>query len=394
MAHHKKPRLNGSASDYALNRNSSATANELSGDVVAIIFGCFPPKDIMRMRCVCKKWREAAKGTIVPIAEFRMNSVNKYNALVAMTTALPNLQEITLRDMIFGHRFVDGEDPYEARVTLTANFDIHDIDIISNFRKLRVLHIETVYLNGRYPVLFDFPLLRELRVTTSDYLKFDLGILSAGCPSLKTLKVTFTENLTGDLRSLRVLKDTLEKVEITSCQRIEGNFMDLAAFPRLKKLDLWGTATTGDIRDICKKYFPALENLCLPDTVIGGSCYKFHSISEVPSFMHTIHVLLQRTPDLFDTDITTTDSLLSTAFCWELSKDSPDWYQWESGCAEPPFNLKFIRAGSRLGWSWCTWNGDYSCEINWLDPEPSSENIGYEDYIEELQLVERCADFY
>jgi len=57
MPHHKKPGLNGAAAEYAVNRNSATTVNELSGDIVAIIFGFFP----MRMRRVCKKWREAAK---------------------------------------------------------------------------------------------------------------------------------------------------------------------------------------------------------------------------------------------------------------------------------------------------------------------------------------------
>jgi hypothetical protein len=39
---------------------------------------------------------------------------------------------------------------------------------------------------------------------------------------------------------------------------------------------------------------------------------------------------------------------------------------------------------------------DHSCEINWLDPEPSSESSDYEIYIEELQHIdiERHINFY
>eukprot|EP00985_Skeletonema_marinoi_P020640 scaffold12330_cov83-Skeletonema_marinoi.AAC.19 len=64
MPHHKKPRLGGSAADYAANRNSGAAANKLSGDIVAIIFGFFPPKDIMRMRRVCKSGERRQRGQL------------------------------------------------------------------------------------------------------------------------------------------------------------------------------------------------------------------------------------------------------------------------------------------------------------------------------------------
>eukprot|EP00984_Skeletonema_dohrnii_P032396 scaffold26504_cov228-Skeletonema_dohrnii-CCMP3373.AAC.3 len=397
MPHHKKPRLDdrldGPAADavvsVAEDRNTATTAYELSGDVIAIIFGCFPPEDIMRMRRVCKKWREAAKKTIVPMIEVSVESVDKYNAMATMTTALPNLQQITLSKLGWGHKYIDGEDPDEQWDEVTANFATHDINLISNFRKLRVLHIHTAPLNGRYPVLFDFPLLRELRITTSDYLKFDLGMLPAGCPSLKELKLIDNDQLVGNLRSLRVLKDTLEKLEI-SCQQIEGNFMDLADFPRLKQLNLRHTSVTGDVRDIGGNDFPSSESLILPRSVCGGIRYEFQSISEVPSFMQAIYLLLQRTPTLFGKE------LPRRAFYWCLSEDSPDWYEYDntSGCPLPPFYLQIIRAGSRRGWSWYTFYDDHWCEINWLDPEPSSESSGYEAYIEALQFIERCADFY
>ena len=90
MPHQKKPRLDGPAADAAISavvaHNAAAMANELSGDIVANIFGCFPPEDIMRMRRVSKKWREAAKMTIVPPDAFRVNSLSKYNAMATMTT--------------------------------------------------------------------------------------------------------------------------------------------------------------------------------------------------------------------------------------------------------------------------------------------------------------------
>ena len=90
--------------------------------------------------------------------------------------------------------------------------------------------------------------------------------------------------------------------------------MDLADFPLLKELDLFRTGVTGDIRNIREHDFPALESLRLPSTVIGGLSYQFQSVAEVPSFMHTIHQLLQRAPDLFE------EYWLSAAFNWRLSE--------------------------------------------------------------------------
>eukprot|EP00984_Skeletonema_dohrnii_P007059 scaffold2522_cov67-Skeletonema_dohrnii-CCMP3373.AAC.1 len=155
--------------------------------------------------------------------------------------------------------------------------------------------------------------------------------------------------------------------------------MDLADFPRLKKLDLNSTTVTGDIRDIGRNDFSALESLALPDTVHGGTEYKFQRISDVPIFMHTIHLLLQRIPTLF------VNSSLSRAFSWSLSEGSPDWYDGGIGVWDnynytpfPPFKLQIVQAGSRRGWSWRSNDGP-SCEVNWLDhPEPSNENSDYE----------------
>ena len=89
---------------------------------------------------------------------------------------------------------------------------------------------------------------------------------------------------------------------------------------------------------------------------------------------------------------------------WSLSKDSPDWYgphpACEFGhCRRPPLPLKFVKAGPRFGWSWVDeadpmgllCDRDSCCEINWLDPEPSSD---YEIYVEELQRIRQCIDIF
>jgi hypothetical protein len=97
-------------------------------------------------------------------------------------------------------------------------------------------------------------------------------------------------------------------------------------------------------------------------------------------------------------------NVISNGFFWSLSEDSADWFNWdeESDNPKPPFCLQIVQAGSRRGWSWCNdtsyydddndcYYRDYSCEINWLDPEPSSD---YKAYIEELQHIEKKITFY
>ena len=142
--------------------------------------------------------------------------------------------------------------------------------------------------------------------------------------------------------------------------------MDLATFPRLKELNLFKTAVTGDIRDIGNRDFPALERLKLPHTVHGGSWYMFQQIAEVPTYMHAIHFLLQRNVALFG------ERELGSVFDWILAISSPDWYVGEVSndwveVPPPPFHLHFVQAGSRLGWCWGTSYRYELCEINWLD---------------------------
>jgi len=285
---------------------------------------------------------------------------------------------------------VMGRIQIQIGMSILAN-TTHDINIISNFRKLRALTISRSPMNGRYPVLFNFPLLEELDLRGCGNVRFDLDMLS-GLHLLKDLNLKLNgPHCTGDLRSLRVLRDTLEKVNIDSCPNIRGNFMDLADFPHLKDLNLYDTSISGDIRGIGKNDFPALETLKLPKTVNGGVGYKFHSVSDVPSFMQAIYLLIRRTPGLFS------DYHLENAFLWELSKDSDQWYDWEYDGLPPPFKLECVRAGSHFGWRWTSYHADddfddedeedrcQACEVNWLDAGPNSKSIHFADYIDELE---------
>jgi hypothetical protein len=76
-----------------------------------------------------------------------------------------------------------------------------------------------------------------------------------------------------------------------------------------------------------------------------------------------------------------------------LSGDSPDRYESVEDFDIPPFFISFVEAGSCIGYRWETHKG-HPCEVNWLDPEPDSESIDYDEYIEKLQSINSQADFY
>jgi hypothetical protein len=363
-----------------------ASFDGLSVDVLANIFSFLRIKDTMSKRRINKKTMEAVKKTIPP-TDFRVHSMDECNAMRVMTEAMPNLQQITIGDLGWGNKYNNGEDPVdEEGADSTAHYTTYNIEIISNFRKLRVLKIGEydgeVGLNGRYPFLFNsFPLLQKLSINECDWLKWDLEML-AGMPSLKELNCAYNPSyLRGNISSLRVLKDTLEKVTIDDCPRVEGNFMDLADFPHLKELNLIGTAVTGDIRDIGKNDFLTLEQLLLPKGVYGGKGYQLQRISDGPDIVRAVYLLKKKIPALKMED-----------WRWLLSRDSPDWYE-SHGDDPPPFYIRFVQAGPRIGYRWTSHlrseHGlNRSCEVSWLDPEPDRESSDYAKYIEELQEQE------
>jgi hypothetical protein len=371
--------------------DNSAAFDDLS-DVLPNILGFLPVENIMRSRRINKKLMEAVKKAIVPLTNFRVDCVENYNTMTVMTEAMPNLQQIELsnigegriiidgeEDFEFSHRYSDGEDPNEERTAETADYrrTYGDIGIVSTFSKLRILKIYGECLNGRYPFLFNsFPLLQKLSINFCHYLKWDLEML-AGFPMLKELDCAHNCDLTGNINSLRVLKDTLEKVEIVCSRSVEGNFMNLADFPRLKQLNLIGTAATGDIRDIGVNDFSSLKKLVLPHGVYGGVDCELKRISDAPDLARSLYLLKKQRP-----------SLNMAYWRGQLSKDSPDWY------VPADFNgysllltVHVVKAGTRLGYQWQT--NKHWCEVNWLDPEPDSGNeYGKDIDIDDLQDVD------
>ena len=55
-----------------------------------------------------------------------------------------------------------------------------------------------------------------------------------------------------------------------------------------------------------------------------------------------------------------------------------------------------MNAGPRQGWRWAYLFGKKNAcdKVNWLDPEPSRDSIGYQEYIADLREVEEDIDYY
>ena len=352
------------------------TIVELGTDEVASILAFLPLEKIICLRGVNMAWRDAAKKTIVPLTCFAVEDMNKYRAMRVMARVLPNLQQINIGYLGWGDKYNDGEDPDEEEAARTANQISHDIEIISNFRKLRILDIDAP-LNGRYPVLFNsFPLLQKLSFYCCIHLKWDLGML-AGMSLLKELECLHNHCLTGNISSLRLLKDSLEKVLTRNCKNIEGSLMDLADLPHLKELNLDGTAVTGDIRDIGENDFSSLEHLTLPKSVYGCSGYVFQRISDASDLVRAVYLFKKQRPALIEDD-----------WYGVLSEASPDWYDSAADDDDtPPFYVRFVKAGPRIGYRWET-EDDMPCEVIWLDPEPESGTIDYYDYASGYQRIQ------
>ena len=399
MALRKKQRLQASPNTTSLTDATLLTSfDALTDDTIIMIFGFLPPEDIMRTR-LSTKLRAAACAMIIPPSDYR---VRRYKVMDAMTKALPNMQQITIDNLGFGQKYVDGEEPNEDRVKYTDGHITRDIvKILTSFTKLRILELHDAPLNGRYALLFKLPLLQKLTIRHCDCLKWDMTMLE-GFPLLKELHCE-SSGVSGNIKDLRVLKDTLEQINLYNCQSIEGDFMDLADLCHLKTLDLGGVGSiVGDVQKIIGDDFQALEELHLPKGVIGGKDYQFELMSEVADVMDSLHRLRQRIP-----------TIVRDCY-WKLSVSSAEYYDVEEYAQNPapPFIISFVQAGSRVGWRWSSpscprltmnrvgiisdtqSNRGNSCEVNWLDNEPDRKSSGYETYTQEMQSIQREIDFY
>ena len=358
------------------------------------ILGFLNWKELLQAR-VCRRWREAVRCTPVPESrtadswqtpELYVGNREAAEALGWLSNALPMLTSLNFlfdigKSKLF--QVANGEDAGPSLMVSTTLRNRNsqrpvDISCIANFHHLRNLAIHGLYLNGRYPFLFEFSNLRTLEFYNLGRLKWDLSIL-VNMPNLEKLRCISNHSLTGSISDTRVLKETLKELGLSHCTKVDGNLKELADFPMLRDISLHGCKNiVGDIRDIRPGDFQSIESMGIPASVWGGG--DLPSIEETPDIMHAWYILKKQHSKVF------------TNMRLGLSLDSPERYDNNVHHSRVmPSLVEFVQAGNRLGWRWtnCVFGG--ACETNWLDPKPSNPSLRY---TKELQKIYDDVTFY
>lgn len=358
----------------------------LSTDEIAFVFGYLSWKEILHAR-VCKTFKHAASLTLVPPTdsvphvlgkcEFCVESTRSYRALATwMANALPNLQQICFFNL---PNINNGEDPEYGQDDhrIGSHLPAHQIDIISAYKNLTSLTLGNISLNGCYPGLFRFPLLKKLHIYDVERLKLNLEEIS-NCTLLEEIFFMALGHLSGDVKSLRFAKNTLQIIHIQSCSGMSGNFMDLGDFPKLEWLCLDDTSVSGDWRKLKGHHFPALNQISLPIGVYGSCMRAFDHVEDAPEVMNVICALIKRNGTVID-----------EGRQWHLADESVDHYDMDIfSLLGPPFQIEVVHAGPRLGWRWTNGKRRGCCEVVWYDDEPiesSTENVVYVRELERLK---------
>mmetsp|Transcript_5304 Transcript_5304/g.11506 ORF Transcript_5304/g.11506 Transcript_5304/m.11506 type:complete len:394 (+) Transcript_5304:39-1220(+) len=361
------------------------TIESLNVDTIAITFGFLGWKEILAAR-VCKKFKEAAVLTHVPLTftlrwgnavpELCVDSARLYGSLTLMARALPNLHQMCLLNGT-DLRFEDGDDPEPRPYDIRHGKEFCEIAPITGFRRLRSLTLIGGLFNGYYPSLFHFPYLRKLHIDNVNDLKLNLDVLAYGCPLIEDLCFSAAGHIKGDITSLLPFKDTLRNVTIENCPRISGDFMSLAGFPLLKKIDIKITPITGDVRKINDGDFPTLQILNLPKSGVYGFD-EFDCVDDATEVMRALCQLKKRNGTTINYDRP-----------WSLSENSPNCYDIDIfSLLEPPFMVEIVKAGRRVGYRWTNGLRRGCCEINWIDKEPYRDVNDHNEYLKELELLQ------
>mmetsp|Transcript_22935 Transcript_22935/g.34782 ORF Transcript_22935/g.34782 Transcript_22935/m.34782 type:complete len:304 (-) Transcript_22935:77-988(-) len=249
---------------------------------------------------------------------------------------------------------------------------------LENFHGLRHLIIKGAKLNGRYPFLFLFPQLESLELAWAGRIQWNLSDLE-NLPNLKKMRVVGTK-CSGSLGSLRKLRGTLEELSMAQCEEVHGSIHDLAGFPHLRVLLVSANmpGVIGDIRNISETDFLSIQKLDLGEGVYGGNREMGRIRDEEPLMMARYRLMKKRRFTLFENSR------------WRLSEDSEDYFTFHGHHSQrPPFLVEFVQAGPRIGWRWTNAVSGGSCEVHWLDPQPSPPDPGFERYTEEKSRKDR-----
>jgi hypothetical protein len=278
----------------------SAIDNLQEVSTLAEIFSFLPWGEVMNMRCVCQRWKEAA--TVAPIKELVVDKREIGLALAELSNALPGIRAFkidknsrSLKDFIDN---IDGDGAAGASFQSYVRGGYRpppEVDLIhlQKFLGLQHLFLPQRNLRGSYPCIFRFQNLQSLDLLLNIRLVWDLELLS-GLPSLRRLYCPHNYSLTGDLRSIRVLSKTLIELNLSYCEQVTGSLEDVEDFSLLEILDVDGTKVSGDIGEIGPRDFLTLKELSIGKDVYGGGDLK--NIEEAPSIMYAWYQLMKRFP--------------------------------------------------------------------------------------------------
>ena len=384
-------------------------ANCLDTALLGTVFSYLSWKEALNAR-VCKNWRDAAR--VSPIAVFSLengDAIGRSPDLGWILQAFPNLQSVRIvqSDRVYRDQekvallvVVGDGDPQLKLHSVIRRLGylaplLVDISPLASFTKsLTHLTLNGTYLSSRYPFLVQFPNLRTLNLNDNSGLVWDFEMLS-GVPNLERLQCSNNHSLMGELKSLEILKHSIVEISLDGCENVTGFLDELYDFALLEEINLENTAVSGDIRTIDERSLVSLKALCVGEGVYGGG--RIECIEEVPTLMRARHILMRRNPKMFHH--------WSWMCRWCLSHLSPQWYTGatrtarttmdgrdRNGSSAPPLMVEFVTAGNRIGWRWTNRHKGGSCEIHWIDPEPSLSCLGedgWDKYRKELVELER-----
>ena len=152
--------------------------------------------------------------------------------------------------------------------------------------------------------------------------------------------------------------------------------MDLADFPNLEQLCFSQTSVGGDFRRIKEDDFPMIRFFDIPK-----DCFSLDRVDDAELVM-AISCRLQKT----------NGAMIGP---WTLRGSSQDSYPTDIfSLLKPPFVVRTVQAGPRIGWRWSNGQKGGSCETNWLDREPVAEDNDYGQYLEDLKSIQASVVSY
>ena len=342
----------------------STQGEVLHGDVLARSLSYLPWTDVMKCRIVSSEWLDAV--LVTPVEELVVDTLGIARALASLATAMPCLRKLNVPSPL-------------NRDKLHVDDEI--FTLARGFQQLTSLVMSKTALCAP-PHIMQLHHLETLDLVSNERLVWNLADLSA-IPRLKNLSCPGNLKLTGDLSSLQALSRTLVALNLLGCSRVVGDLHTLVSFPRLEKLNVYGTNITGDIRKIRLTDFPCLKQILLGEHVYGGM--TINRIADAPEVMEAWYRLETRNPG-------SVDSNLSLSLSQEAHEGQS--YGEIRGIFAPPLCLEMMICGPRLGWRWTNRHHEGHCETTWFDEEPLPDDNGYDEYVRDLAVRNVPNPFY